>query len=50
MIKVGDLRFQVVPAGGSTPQRFALVPGPDGGIGFLHMGSRAFRKIPTKGS
>ena len=49
-MKVGDLRFQVAPAGAGTPQRFALVPGPDGAIGFLHMGSRAFKRVLTKAS
>jgi CubicO group peptidase (beta-lactamase class C family) len=48
--KIGDLRFSIVPAAGDTPQRFALVPGPDGAIGFLHMGSRAFKKSLTKAS
>jgi CubicO group peptidase (beta-lactamase class C family) len=48
--KVGDLRFQVAPAAGATPQRFVLVPGPDGAIAFLHMGSRAFKRVVTKAS
>jgi hypothetical protein len=48
--KVGDLRFQVAPATGATPQRFALVPGSDGASGFLHMGSRAFKRVVTKAS
>ena len=41
--KVGDLRFSVAFAGGPA-QTFALVPGPDGAIAFLHMGSRAMKK------
>ena len=49
--KVGDLRFAVTPAApGATPQTFTLVPGPDGAIGFLHMGSRALKRVPTKAS
>ena len=49
--KVGDLRFAVTPpAPAATPQTFTLVPGPDGAIGFLHMGSRALKRIPTKAS
>jgi CubicO group peptidase (beta-lactamase class C family) len=47
--KVGDLRFAVTPATpDATPQTFTLVPGSDGAIGFLHMGSRALKRIPTK--
>src|SRR5712691_8920192 len=48
--KIGDLRFQVAPAAGGTPQSFALVPRPDGAIAFLHMGSRAFKRVVTKAS
>ena len=49
--KVGDLRFAVTPqAPAATPQTFTLVPGPDGAIGFLHMGSRALKRVPTKAS
>ena len=49
--KVGDLRFAVTPpTPAATPQTFTLVPGPDGAIGFLHMGSRALKRIPTKAS
>ena len=44
--KIGDLRFSITPAAGGTAQTFALVPGPDGTIAFLHMGSRAFRRPP----
>jgi len=42
--KIGDLRFSVAVAGGGPAQTFALVPGPDGTIAFLHMGSRAFKR------
>ena len=45
--KIGDLNFSIAPAGGGGAQNFALVPGPDGGIAFLHMGSRAFKKTAT---
>lgn len=45
--KVGDLRFSITPAAGGPAQTFALVPGPDGAIAFLHMGSRAFKR-PTR--
>jgi len=49
--KIGDLRFAVTPpTPAATPQTFTLVPGPDGAIGFLHMGSRALKRIPTKAS
>ena len=49
--KVGDLRFAVTPPPpAGTPQTFTLVPGADGAIGFLHMGSRALKRIPTKAS
>ncbi len=44
--KIGDLQFSVTPAVGDAAQTFALVPGPDGTIAFLHMGSRAFRRSP----
>ena len=44
--KIGDLRFSITPAGAGIAQTFALVPGPDGTIAFLHMGSRAFRRPP----
>ena len=46
--KIDDLGFSLAAAGGAPAQRFALVPGPDGTIAFLHMGSRAFRKAMTK--
>jgi CubicO group peptidase (beta-lactamase class C family) len=45
--KVGDLRFSIAPSGGGGAQTFALVPGSDGGIAFLHMGARAFKKTAT---
>ena len=41
--KVGDLRFTVAFAAGAA-QTFALVPGADGAIAFLHIGSRAMKK------
>ena len=46
--KIGDLVFTLAAAAGAPAQRFALVPGPDGTIAFLHIGSRAFRKAATK--
>jgi len=48
--KVGDLRFPVTAAGAAPAQTFALVPGHDGAIAFLHTGSRAFKKAATKES
>src|SRR5207248_11731325 len=49
--KVRDRRFAVTPPPpAATPQTFTLVPGADGAIGFLHMGSRALKRIPTKAS
>jgi hypothetical protein len=42
--KVGDLRFSMTLTPGGSAQTFALVPGADGAIAFLHIGSRAFRK------
>jgi D-alanyl-D-alanine carboxypeptidase len=48
VVKVGDLRFLTVSAGGAPAQRFTLLPGPDGQIAFLHTGSRAFKKAPIK--
>ncbi len=44
--KIGDLQFSITPVAGGAAQTFALVPGPDGTIAFLHMGSRAFRRPP----
>ncbi len=49
-IKIGDLRFAIVAAPGARPKELALVPGPDGQIGFLHISSRAFKRAPTKPS
>jgi hypothetical protein len=47
--KIGDLRFSFTPAAAATAQSFALAPaGPDGSVGFAPIGSRAFRKTPTK--
>jgi len=49
--KIGDLRFLVAPAApGATGQEFALVPGADGQIAFLHLSSRAFKKLPVRSS
>jgi hypothetical protein len=50
VVKIGDLRFSVTAAGAAPAQTFALVPGHDGAIAFLHMGSRAFKKAATKAS
>ena len=47
--KIRDLRFSLAAAGGGPAQTCALVPGPDGTIAFLHMGSRAFKR-PTRAS
>jgi CubicO group peptidase (beta-lactamase class C family) len=44
VVKVGDLRFSMTPTPGGPAQTFALVPGADGTIAFLHIGSRAFRR------
>ena len=44
IVKVGDLRFSMTPTPGGSAQTFALVPGTDGAIAFLHIGSRAFRR------
>ena len=43
--KVGDLRFAVAVTADGSPQLFALVPGPDGAIAFLHMGGRAMKRM-----
>ncbi len=45
--KTGDLRFSAATAG-APPRPFALVPGPDGQIAFLHISSRALRRMPVK--
>ena len=45
--KIGDLRFATVPAAGARPQEFALVPGPDGQMAFLHISSRALKRLTT---
>ena len=47
--KIDDLRFSVALAGDGPAQTFALGPGPDGAIAFLHMGSRVFKR-PTRTS
>jgi CubicO group peptidase (beta-lactamase class C family) len=44
IVRVGDLRFSMTLTPGGSAQTFALVPGADGAIAFLHIGSRAFRK------
>jgi len=45
--KIGDLRFAVEGPPGARPLEFALVPGTDGQTAFLHIGSRALRKLPA---
>ena len=42
--KIDDLRFSVAFGDGRPAQTFALVPGPDGAIAFLHIGSRAMKR------
>ena len=46
VVKTGPLRFSMTAPGASSPQTLALVPGADGGIAYLHTGSRALKKGP----
>lgn len=48
--RIGDLRFSMPAAAGGRAQEFALVPGADGQIAFLHIGSRALRRLPGRAS
>jgi hypothetical protein len=43
--KVGDTRFSAISPGNSRPMEFALVPGADGRVEYIHVGLRAAKRI-----
>ena len=47
VVKTGPMRFSMTAPGASSAQTLALVPGADGGVVYLHTGSRALKKGPT---
>lgn len=43
--KVGENRFSATPPGNSRPMEFALVPGANGKVEYLHFGLRAAKRL-----